>query len=490
MSQSSHILYTEFDRENIASASKAETMGNCVGSTTSSSAEMVTMSKGQVEISSSRSFQRGFGPRSYGLLKHVTVRTSNQTVGTASIRTLCDASSSISTRAFDLTASMIEPSSPVLASPVASCPIAQSGPKRDPSYQMKQHKHKELGCMEFQYDSLDKALERSLTAHAAAPVLYIQAELPGDTDAGLEIFSHPLFVEASQSHFTTVFCKDENYFGGRRSASGKSPRTHVSFLDHSGNEIVPTLFADGLTKTSMAESMIEVLEIYQQDIPKYLLLVRDEERGRIERRGPVGLPVPCHHRAVFGIKDSALGEVEFAGLDGVISTRAGVLDQQRIVRVSYDASRLCFGALVRYALKHNIGRMIYYQSNDERVAALMEVGRVNESSLVVKFRGSIQPDYDPKPALHRSPLRFVPMTELQATRANRFVHLGKFNEAMHILSPRQGLIFMQARGKAAHNAFKEVVDVPIFPAWMTLCDTTENDTSVSEPETVDPIQTG
>lgn len=188
-----------------------------------------------------------------------------------------------------------------------------------------------------------------------------------------------------------------------------------------------------------------------------------------KKLGPLGLPCPCHHRAVFGMDDSALGEVEFAGLDGIISTQAAFLGQQRIVEVSYDSGRLCFCSPIRYALRRNIGDIIYYQSNDERVAAMMEVARVNETSKVTEFLGTIQLDYDPKRALRRSLLRFVPLTGLQATRANRLVHLGRFNEAMHILSPRQGLIFMQARRKNMQQSCKELVDVPIFKAWMSLC---------------------
>jgi hypothetical protein len=78
---------------------------------------------------------------------------------------------------------------------------------------------------------------------------------------------------------------------------------------------------------------------------------------------------------------------------------------------------------------------------------------------------------DPKRALRQSPvLRFVPLTELQATPANRLAHLGRFNEAMHLLSPQRGSIFMQALKINAQISFKVVVDVLILPAWMSLCD--------------------
>lgn len=375
------------------------------------------------------------------------------------------------------------PTSPCLIETSPFLVTARLKPQTKASYQIKKHKYEELGCMHFHFDSLQDAVEHSRTTHR--PVLLVQAEIPGDTDAGSDIFSHPLIVEASDSLFITVFNNDEDYScGASRSASGKSRRTRVGFLDESGNEIVQCLCADMLTRAGMANAMISALEACHHPVPKYLLLLQDEEMGRFEL-GPVGLPVPCHHRVVFGLDDSALGEVEFAGLEGVISTRAGFLARQKVVEVFYDSGRLCFGSLILYALKRKVGDIIYYQTNDERIAALMEIARVKESSRVIQFLGAIQLEFDPKPALRRSPLRYVPLTELQATRANRLVHLGRFDEAMHLLSPRQGLIFMQARRQTAQKSLKDVVDVPILPAWMSLCDQQVESHGVFKPNAVE-----
>jgi hypothetical protein len=339
-------------------------------------------------------------------------------------------------------------------------------PESEASYQINKHEFEELGCMQFHFASFHDATNYSRTTRR--PVLLVQAEMPGDTEAGREIFSHPLIVEAADSLFTTVFNKGENYScSASRSASGKSRRTRVGFFDELGKEIVPSLSADMLTRAGIAEAMIATLEACEQPVPKYLKILYDEERGRIAP-GPVGLPVPCYYRAVFGMNDSTLGEVEFAGLEGVISTRAGFLDKQKIVQVIYDSARLSFGSVIHYALKRNVGDIIYYQTNDERMIATIQIQRLKENSKLTEFLGTIQLDYDPKRALRKSPLRYVPLTELQATRANRLVHLDRFNEAMHLLSPRQGLIFMQARNTKVQKYLKDVVDVPILPAWMSL----------------------
>jgi hypothetical protein len=394
---------------------------------------------------------------------HAGGRTSNLTV--VSNRTLTG-SFSLSSHA-DLRALSTEaPSCPGATNDTDLLRMGMRRPQTEASYQIKKHLFEELGCMQFHFVSFHDALNYSRTT--SRPVLLVQAEIPGDTEAGREVFSHPLIVEAADSLFNTVFHKSEDYScSASRSASGKSRCTHVGFFDESGNEIVQSLCADTLTRAGIAEAMIATLDACDQPVPKYLRLLHDEERGRINP-GLDGLPVPCYHRAVFGMDDSNLGEVEFAGLVGVISTRAGFLTRQKVVEIIYDSGRLSFGSLIHYALKRKVGDIIYYQTYDDRITALKEIQRVQESSKVTEFLGTIQLDYDPKPALRRSPLRFVPLTELQATRANRLAHLGRFDEAMHLLSPRQGLICMQAVQKMTD--FKDVIDVPILPAWMSLCD--------------------
>jgi hypothetical protein len=246
--------------------------------------------------------------------------------------------------------------------------------------------------------------------------------------------------------------------------------------------------------------------------------------------------------------DSHLAEVEFAGCAGVLATRAGHYhggpggqqqhhepkQQHNAVLVSYDSRLLSYCSLVRYALQRRVGQIIYYQTNDERVAATMECDRIRSSSTVQKLESSstspvqdnnkcnsdhshsshssrnkdltstartvpfscIVPDYDPKRALRKTPLKYVPLTSLQATRANRLVHYGRFNEAMHLLSPHQGLILLQKAMRTSTNKeMHEMVDIPIAHAWLCVCeqvhpkqlketnDMNDDDSSVEEEDT-------
>jgi hypothetical protein len=210
--------------------------------------------------------------------------------------------------------------------------------------------------------------------------------------------------------------------------------------------------------------MIRALEAGLRPVPRYLQIVSEEESGRIET-------------AAFGVADDqdksddpARGEAEFPALSGVISTRSGMIDGCRVVEVSYDGQRLSFGCLVHFALKRKAGGVVYYRTNDERVAAQVEIERVRDSASTRQYSGMIQLDCDPKPALRRTPLRFVPLTGVQAARANRFARLGRFDEAVHLLSPRQGLILMKTMQKTTQKNLHDVIDVPILPAWISVCE--------------------
>ena len=72
--------------------------------------------------------------------------------------------------------------------------------------------------------------------------------------------------------------------------------------------------------------------------------------------------------------------------------------------------------------------------------------------------------YDTKAALRKTEMRYIPLTELQATRANRLIHNGCFNEATHLLSPRQGKILMKAYTNVSKRTI-ETVNMPIHEAW-------------------------
>lgn len=366
-------------------------------------------------------------------------------------------------------------------------------PAPESYFEMTKNENDELGCIQFEFESMEEAQEAAELRQM--PILCIEAEIPGDVNTGQTIFSHPLIVEAAESLFVTVQPRqlepqdDEN---NRRFFCNSSCRTRVRILDDKGIDVLAPV--EHMSIAEVVSAFVRGLESYRIHIPQYLKLLFEEETGKLQVLSKTRFR-EIQGEAVFGMFDPATAEVEFAGLEGVLSTRAGALVRQPVVRVTYDSRRLTYGELVRHALRRTGATTIYYKTNDERIAAQLEVQHfhdyrkvqrryaddVTEDSTpdikVVQGYGNVRADRCPKPALKKSILRFVPLTSLQATRANRLIHYQKFDEAMHLLSPRQGLIAMQALRAHHSKDFHDVVDVPICNAWNELCFTGENEIS-------------
>jgi hypothetical protein len=119
----------------------------------------------------------------------------------------------------------------------------------------------------------------------------------------------------------------------------------------------------------VASTMIEALSVCSQDVPTDCQLLEEEHSGSGAREGPSGCLRRIEREAVFGMACSKRGEVELAGLDGVIATRAGYYNGSQVVQVTYDSSRLSYCSLVRYALERDVAKTICFQMTDERVVA-------------------------------------------------------------------------------------------------------------------------
>eukprot|EP00522_Entomoneis_paludosa_P004269 CAMPEP_0172468200 /NCGR_PEP_ID=MMETSP1065-20121228/60854_1 /TAXON_ID=265537 /ORGANISM="Amphiprora paludosa, Strain CCMP125" /LENGTH=674 /DNA_ID=CAMNT_0013225553 /DNA_START=206 /DNA_END=2230 /DNA_ORIENTATION=+ len=367
-------------------------------------------------------------------------------------------------------------------------------------YQLRKHDYfDELGYMHFDCKNMVEAQHTAL--QNGQPLLAIETRIPGDVDAGRDIFSHPLIVEACQTLVTPVvrvvpeeqedieqFLKSNNNHPiCERAPSGKLCRTKVAFMDpKSGEFLRGPMYGDGLTVATFLSAMCDVLREFKAVVPKYLSLLCDQEMGKVELPNPFysknRAPRPRDYTAYFCMEDSAMGEVDFAALEGVFATRAAFIQGRRALEISYDSRKIAYCSLVRQALKLDYvteGGILYYKTNDERRSAQVEIARAEVEGLNITLEEykecKVKPDYDPKHALRKTALRFVPLSDIQATRANRLVHLGKFNEAMHLLSPQQGVILMQAMrlngGRTKH--FHEVVDVPILMAWVSVSERKE-----------------
>jgi hypothetical protein len=310
--------------------------------------------------------------------------------------------------------------------------------------------NQEFGTIQCEYSSLDDA--KSESERTGKPILYFEIDEILKESEEIHIFSHPLVIEAAESLFVTV----RMYPG--------APAKSVRVLDQNGNDVVAGIDGNHVSVGNIVSLMTCALKALQIVVPTYLLLLDQEEKGKARQSSDGTVQQICR-LAVFGMSESHVGEVELGGQEGVLSTRTGYLGRQRVVQVSYDSTQVSYGSLLRFALNCLMVDAIYYSSNDERIAARVEVQRKQGKCQILQLSGNILADFDSKHFLRQTVLRYVPLTDLQGMLANRLVAMGALNEATRLLSPRQGVIMMKSMYSLRQRVFDEVVDVPIELAW-------------------------
>jgi len=355
----------------------------------------------------------------------------------------------------------------VTATPEQASPAVNKPPKprlsTETSLMLITATEEELGGIRYEFTCLKDATMEAKKSRR--PVLCIEFHIPGDVTIGREVLSHPLIVEAAETLFVPVKSMEEHV---SVNIAGQISYTTVRLLDDAGLDIVKPVKDKLLSVASVASAMIEALNACDMQVPTYLALLEEEYSGRRWKDPFYHLQRTDRH-AVFGMSCPNRGEVELAGLDGVLATRSCYYQGNHVVQVTYDTTRLSYCSLVHYVLRRDLTSTIFYQSNEERIVGIMERQRLNASKAeLVEFNEStMNKSVDPKHFLRTTMLRFVPLTELQSTRANRLVSLGTFHEAMRLLSPRQGQILMRAIQNPT-SMREEVVDVPITTAWKSI----------------------
>jgi len=126
-------------------------------------------------------------------------------------------------------------------------------------------------------------------------------------------------------------------------------------------------------------------------------------------------------------------------IDGVLGTHSAWIGPHEVVEVTYDPRRVAYGELLETAIERGCASRAWVRAGDARLdAARAALGDLAEPLEVEPraARASDQLYY-----LGLSPLRFVPLTPLQATRVNGALGLRVMGvegpEPSRFLSPRQ-----------------------------------------------------
>jgi hypothetical protein len=232
-------------------------------------------------------------------------------------------------------------------------------------------------------------------------------------------------VEAIETHFVPV-CIYNNKGGKDADAlkrfgepSWNNPVVRIVRADY--QDIVMRM-PDFRSSLQLVNGMRRALDLSGQSVPRYLELLEEELAAR-----EAGLQV-----ATFSMYCFWTGEGTFGALPGVIETQPGYQDGREVVKVWYDPAVTGKAELERLTQPKNF-------------------------SACAKNEG-FRSDNEPKYYLAQTDYRFIPMTTLQACRANSMVGNQKVPDEM--LSPRQ-LILLQEIKKDPGKKWKNRIDNPL-----------------------------
>ena len=218
--------------------------------------------------------------------------------------------------------------------------------------------------------------------------------------------SHPLLVESIENRFVPALVYNNRKEDAAKLARFKEPAWNnpvIRFLSAGLEDLVPR--RDGVWTTGkVAHRMIESLKAAGQEIPLPLELVQLQHSAKTEW-------------ATFAMHCYWEGEVQFGKITGVKQTHAATYRGEEIVNVAFDPGVTDYRTLVETAVRVRCASRIYVRGeNQKRLAESVAPGRVR--SMPATGMGRVAGRSDQKHYLELSPLRLLPMMEIQQVRVN------------------------------------------------------------------------
>jgi hypothetical protein len=281
----------------------------------------------------------------------------------------------------------------------------------------------ELGRIQW-HRGFDSATATARTT--GRPLVVLFQEVPGCSTCvnyGKSALSHPLIVEAAESLFVPVAVynnipgDDATTLQRFKEPSWNNPVVRVMGADR--KELAPRL-ADDYSVGGLAQTLSTALTTTGATVPEYLRLVAEENIARSHKLAKATMTMHCFW----------VGEAKLGVLPGVVATRPGFVGKEEVVEVTFDPTRLSYEKLIKTARKMECAAQIFTHDAGQQASATTLAG-----AQAVPIPGPMRLDKQPKYHLGRTPLRHVPMTELQANRINAALSDGHDGQAY--LSPRQ-----------------------------------------------------
>jgi hypothetical protein len=261
--------------------------------------------------------------------------------------------------------------------------------------------HRELGDVAW---LRDYARGLALAAEQRKPVLLLFQEVPGCSTCvrfAQDVLTHPLMVELIADRFVPVAIFN-NHPGADAeilSRYDEPPWNNpvVRFLGPDGTELLPKL-ADRYDASGLHEKIVAVLEKLDEEVPGYFRLLGGDLLVEYGSSQVVTYATPCFWS----------GETSLAQHPAVISTDAGWVAGEEVVRVQFDARLVSREALDDFALAEGFDAI---------------------------DGGRFEIDREPQFYLRKSLARHLPLSPAQRTQVNLAVPYG--STLADLLSPQQ-----------------------------------------------------
>ncbi len=309
---------------------------------------------------------------------------------------------------------------------------------------------KELGKVNW-LRNFEKGIAKSATENK--PVFLLFQEVPGCSTCrnyGQNVLSHPLIVEAIESLFVPVAI-----FNNKRGADAKvldfyrEPSWNnpvVRIVDAKKENLVKRVNGN-YTQLGIVQAMREALQVADKTVPSYLSLL--EEELLADQTGT--------NSAVFSMYCFWTGEKEIGKLDGVVETQAGFMNGREVVSVKYDPSVIAYNHLLKSSNRASCASTVYTEDKAQVEATKNILGKGKVGDL-----GKFKQDKEPKYYLGKTIYRFVPMTQMQATKVNSLIGQRQLPDAL--LSPRQLALLKEIQAKP-NGKWKNAINKDFKAAW-------------------------
>lgn len=259
----------------------------------------------------------------------------------------------------------------------------------------------ELGKVSW-YRNYQQAL--TLSKKENKPVLILFQEVPGCSTCrnyGHNVLSHPLMTETIENEFIPLAIfnnkggEDKKILNLYREPAWNNPVVRI--VDANGKNLVPRV-AGNYSAKGLYDAIIKTLNQTSKKIPEYVEILGKE----------IGATNTSLQEDYYKMYCFWSGEGFLGNIDGVLSTKAGFMNGE-VVKVTYDPLKLSSETLQNLATRNR----------------MQKVKKTN-------FRWS-QSDEDYY--LQHSPLKYIPLTEIQRTKINSALINKK--DPLIYLSPKQ-----------------------------------------------------